>query len=442
MRPQNTLKEPAELRGVGYIRGSDVHMRFCPAPPDTGVVFARTDLDGSPEIPAHIEYVVPRERRTVLQRGDAVVEMVEHVLAALSGLRIDNCRVEIDASETPGSDGSSREFVEILSAVGTVKQDRPRETLIIRSPVTVKDGRSTLTAHPGVGEKLVLAYNLDYGGHTPIGRQSHFVELSPETFATDLAASRTFLLMEEAEALRRSGIGSRATVSDLLIFDSDGPIDNELRFPNECARHKILDMLGDLALLGKDLVGHVVAHRSGHALNAELVRELLKFEKDDWSNPDQSPCEEELPPAMDVQAVMKILPHRYPFLLVDRVLSIEPGKSLIALKNVTCNEPYFVGHWPAHPIMPGVLVIEALAQAAGILIGQIFHPSQHVAMIVSIDDVKLRRKVTPGDQLLLEIFSFRSRTKIVEATGIARVGEQVAAEARLRFAVVPTEMAA
>jgi UDP-3-O-[3-hydroxymyristoyl] N-acetylglucosamine deacetylase/3-hydroxyacyl-[acyl-carrier-protein] dehydratase len=431
------------MSGVGYLLGSDVRVRFCPAPADTGVVFVRTDLPGCPEVPARVEHVIPRERRTVLQRGEAVVEMVEHVLASLSGLRIDNCRVEIDAPETPGCDGSSLQFTEALAEAGMIEQDRPRESLFIRSPVTVKDGKSTLTAHPGVGDRLVLTYNLDYGSHTPIGRQSHFVELCPDSFSQEVASSRTFLLAQEADMLRKTGIGSRTATTDLLIFGEDGPIDNELRFPNECARHKILDMVGDLALLGKDLVGHVVAHRSGHALNAELVRELLKLGKDDWSNAEQSPSDPEAPPpVMDVEAVMKILPHRYPFLLIDRVLSMEPNKNLLALKNVTCNEPFFVGHWPTHPIMPGVLIIEALAQAAGILIGQVFHPSRNLAMLVSIDDTKLRRKVVPGDQLHLEIHSFRSRTKIVEASGIARVGDQVAAEARLRFAIMPIEASA
>ena len=249
---------------------------FRPAEADAGVRFVRVDLPGRPAVRAHINNVVPRQRRTAIQQGEAVVEMVEHVMAALAGLRIDNAIVEIDAGETPGCDGSSRAFVEALASAGGVEQDRPRETLAIDRPVTVREGNASLAAHPGDPDRLVLTYNLDYGADTPIGSQSRFVEVCPETFRQELADSRTFLLQAEADALRQAGIGVRTTESDLLIFGPDGPINNELRYPDEPVRHKILDMVGDLALLGKDLVGHVVAHRSGHQLNAELVRELIR----------------------------------------------------------------------------------------------------------------------------------------------------------------------
>lgn len=437
MRAQNTLARDAEVRGVGFLMGSDVRLRFRPSPANTGVVFARTDLPGSPEIPAHVRHVVPRERRTALQRGEAVVEMVEHVLAALSGLCIDNCRVEIDSAETPGCDGSSLQFTDALRSAGVAQQGERRPVLTIRKPVAIREGKATLTAYPGPDERLVLTYNLDYGQTSPIVRQSHFLELSPDAFAHDIAPSRTFLLAREAEALRQAGIGRRTSTADLLIFGEDGPIGNELRYPNECARHKLLDMVGDFALLGKDISGHIVAHRSGHQLNAELVRELLRLEQEDAD--DQPDTAASPGPVLDIGGIMELLPHRYPFLLVDRVLELEAGKRLAAIKNVSCNEPFFMGHWPGRPIMPGVLILEALAQAAGILIAQQFAPSEHVAMIASIDDVKLRRRVTPGDQLTLEIGAYRARSRLVEASGVARVGEQVAAEAKLRFAIVKTQ---
>jgi UDP-3-O-[3-hydroxymyristoyl] N-acetylglucosamine deacetylase/3-hydroxyacyl-[acyl-carrier-protein] dehydratase len=434
-RQQRTIARDAAVRGVGFLSGVDVDLRFRPAEADAGVVFIRADLPGRPSVPAHVRHVVPRQRRTTLQRGEAVVEMVEHVMAALAGLQVDNCTVEIDAPETPGCDGSSRAFAEALAGAGVVEQRRPRETLAIERPVTVREGRATLTAHPGEADRLVLSYNLDYGRDTPIGSQSLFVELSPETFRDELAPSRTFLLEAEAHALRQAGIGARTTEADLLVFGPDGPIDNTLRYPDECVRHKILDMVGDLALAGRDLAGHVVAHRSGHQLNAELVRKLLEaVEAGATAGPESSMA--------DIGAIMAILPHRYPFLLVDRVLELEPGKSVVALKNVSCNEPFFQGHWPGLLIMPGVLIVEALAQAAGIMIADWVNPRENVALIAAIDGVKIRKPVVPGDQLRLEVVGLRTKGRMADVRGVARVGEQVAAEARLRFVVVPGRQAA
>lgn len=437
-RTQRTLAREACARGVSFLTGVDVELRFRPAEPDTGVVFIRSDLPGRPSVPAHVRHVVPRQRRTTIQRGDAVVEMVEHVLAALSGLQVDNCQIDIDAPETPGCDGSSLAFVQAIQAAGIVAQDRPRESLSIDRPISVRDGQSTLTALPGDGAKLTLSYNLDYGRHTPIGSQSFYLDISPETFQTDLAPCRTFLMAAEADALRQAGIGSRTTPADLLIFGPDGPIDNALRFPEECARHKMLDMVGDLALLGKDLTGHVVAYRSGHQHNAELVRKLL--EAIDDHDKSRGPAAEAT--YLDVREVMELLPHRYPFLLVDRVLELEKSRRIVALKNVTCNEPFFQGHWPGRPIMPGVLIVEALAQAAGVLIAQQVDPKQNSAVIASIDEVKIRRPVVPGDQLRLNVELVRAKSRTVEVRGVAMIGNQLAAEAKIRFVIVAHERAA
>ena len=255
------------------------------------------------------------------------------------------------------------------------------------------------------------------------------MSISPESFRDELASSRTFILEEEAEGLRRAGLGNRITEADLLVFGADGPIGNPLRFPDECVRHKILDMVGDLALAGKDIAGHVIAHKSGHRLNAALVRKLLEAVERTATNylPD--------PSGMDINAILKILPHRYPFLLVDRVLSLEPTR-ILALKNVTCNEPYFQGHWPGRPIMPGVLILEALAQTAGILIAQKADLERQVALIASIDGVKIRRPVVPGDQLSLAVETVRLKSRTAEVQGFARVGDLLAAEARFRFVMV------
>ena len=275
-RPQRTLARSAEVVGVGFLTGAEVRLRFLPAPPSSGVVFARTDLRPQAVLPAHVDHVTGTARRTTLGRPPGEVGLVEHVLAALAGLRIDNCRVELDAPEPPGLDGSARGFVEALLAAGLETQPGRRPVWSVAAPVRVEHGSATLTLHPAEADELRLSYFLDYGPFTPPGRQTHTQEITPGSFASDLAGCRTFLLQAEAEELRRQGLGKRTTAADLLVFGPHGPIDNRLRYANEPARHKVLDLVGDLALLGADLRGHVVACRSGHPLNVELVRALQR----------------------------------------------------------------------------------------------------------------------------------------------------------------------
>jgi UDP-3-O-[3-hydroxymyristoyl] N-acetylglucosamine deacetylase/3-hydroxyacyl-[acyl-carrier-protein] dehydratase len=442
-RSQCTLARATEVRGVGFFHGSDVRLRLQPAGPDTGIVFERSDLADRPSIPALITHVVPSQRRTTVQNGTAQVEMIEHVMAALAGMRIDNCRIEVDAPECPGCDGSSRPFVEALAAAGSVEQDRPRQALVIERSFTVREGDALLAAHPGPADALTLSYHLDYGEDSVISSQSFLIDVSPLSFRRDLADCRTFLLEGEAQALRAAGIGSRATPADVLIFGRDGVIGNTLRFPDECARHKVLDMVGDLALLGMDLHGFVVAHRSGHHTNAALVRRLLQSLEKEKEQSERASAIPLLPDGtLDIQGLMEVLPHRYPLLMVDRVLEVRPGKLLVAIKNVSVNEPFFQGHWPGRPIMPGVLIIEAMAQAGGVLIAATVDRNGRVAMLTSVTDVKLRRPVVPGDQLRLEVQAERIRQNSASVTGIARIGDAVAAEARIRFILVDTQAAA
>jgi UDP-3-O-acyl N-acetylglucosamine deacetylase len=251
-----------------------VRVEFRPAPTDTGIVFVRADMKGCPRIPATVEHRFETPRRTTLRCGEAAVEMIEHIMAALAGLQIDNCELWVDEPEMPGCDGSSLPFVQVLSAAGVVEQAALRRRKVIRRTIRVGDESSWIEARPCCSGKMVLRYELDYGSGSSIGRQSLEVSLSPRHFHINLAPSRTFMLQSEAEAIKALGLGQRATCKDLLIFDSRGPIDNELRFPDECVRHKLVDMVGDLALAGCDLVGRFVAYRSGHRLNAELVRTI------------------------------------------------------------------------------------------------------------------------------------------------------------------------
>jgi UDP-3-O-acyl N-acetylglucosamine deacetylase len=276
-RWQNTISRPVSVSGIGFFTGCDVTVRFLPAEPNTGIRFRRVDLPGRPEIPATIDHALPRERRTAIGLGDASVELTEHVMAALAGFRVDNCVVEIDAPEPPGCDGSSLEFCNALARGDMIPQPVRRQCVSIRETLTLRgdDGRQSITVRPNPGG-LRIAYLLDYGQASPIPPQYCVCDITPELFYDDLAYCRTFVLESEVASLRASGYGRRVTARDVLIFGPRGVVDNVLRADDECARHKILDCVGDLALLGCDFEGLVECHRSGHRLNGEMVRAIRK----------------------------------------------------------------------------------------------------------------------------------------------------------------------
>lgn len=275
LRPQQTIRESVVVEGFGYWSGQDARVEFRPAAPDTGIVFVRRDLATPCRIPAGIQRRIETPRRTTLALGSVAVEMVEHVLAALAGLRVDNCEVWVDRRELPGCDGSSQQFVAALLHAGVVQQAAQRARLVVTDITRVGDGEAWVEARPGPQDTLSVKYRLDYSECPAIGRQSFELNVTPQSFQTELAAARTFLLKQEADWLQQRGLGARVTYQDVLVIDDDGPIDNQLRFPDECVRHKTLDIVGDLALAGCDIVGRIVAQRSGHRLNAELVQALL-----------------------------------------------------------------------------------------------------------------------------------------------------------------------
>jgi len=275
LRPQQTIARAVAVEGFGYWSGTDVRVEFRPAPPNSGIVFVREDLRHRPRIPARLEYRMETPRRSSLEFSGARVEMVEHVMAALGGLQIDNCEISVTAAEMPGCDGSALPFVEALLQAGIIKQSAPRAVRVLPRVVRVEDRNSWFEARPGIANECFMRYLLDYGPDGPIGRQSFGLALTPESFCRELAPCRTFMLKEEAEWLLSQGLGRRTTPRDVLVFDADGPIDNQLRFPDECVRHKLLDIVGDLALCGCDFVGRFSAYRSGHRLNAEMGRNLL-----------------------------------------------------------------------------------------------------------------------------------------------------------------------
>ncbi len=411
-------------------------MRLRPAPPDSGVVFVRNDQPEPVRIPAQIDHVTKRARRSSLRNGTVSIETVEHFMAAVAGADLDNIEVELSGpgSELPGGDGSCGMFLTALTEAGAVDQDAERRVLRITRHIRVSQGDASIDAVPGDPDGLDILYDLDYGDAGPIGRQLFAVRVTPQTFMNEVAPARTFLLEEEATAFRARGLGAHLTYQDVLVFGPDGPIENETRYPNECVRHKVQDLIGDSMLLGRYLRGRLIARKSGHSLNHELVRQLL-----DVLQSEHMGDRLEADPILDIRRIHRLLPHRYPFLMVDRVIELVPEKRITAVKNVTINEEYFQGHYPGQPIMPGVMVIEAMAQAAGLLIGQRLEMTGKVAVLLSVDNAKFRRAVMPGDQLVLEAESIRVKARTASVKCTARVGTALAAEAKLKCMMVDAE---
>ncbi len=437
MKRQQTIANDVELQGRGMFTGQPVTVRLRPGDPDTGIWFLRTDQSPPVRVAARVENVSKRMRRTSLRNGMVAIETVEHVLSACGGLGLDNLRIELNADELPGLDGSSAGFVERLREAGICEQEAARMDYLIQEPIRVVEGDSELVALPILDPEartLEITYDLDYGPTSQLGQQSFRVVVSPETFETSIAPARTFVLEQEAAELRASGLGTHLTYQEILVFGKDGPIENRLRFPDECVRHKILDLIGDLTLLGLPIVGRIFARKSGHALNHALVRALRK----DY----EARQRESLlvrPPAIDIHQIQRILPHRYPFLMIDRVIEIEGTKRAVGLKNVTANEAFFQGHYPGEPIMPGVLIIEALAQIGGVLLSQELQHKGKVAVLLGLDKVKFRRSVRPGDQLILEAVAIRVRSTTGHVMGRARVGGDLVAEAEIKFVLTDAQ---
>jgi len=426
-RKQQTLKTPVEVSGIGLHSGEEVHVRVLPAPIDHGIEFVRTDLEDAPTIPAHIRYHSLRERRTQLKREGVVVETIEHFLAACRGLGIDNLRVEMDGAEFPGADGSAKPFVELLQKAVATEQKQDAKVLILGEPIFVRDGDATLVALPNGGEELSLQYVASFDDPKVKGGVFS-MKVTPETFAEQLAPARTFCLASEVEALQAAGFGKGATRENTVVL---GDPDTAQRLPDEPVRHKMLDLLGDLSLLGADLKAQVIATKSGHSTNAKLVERLLDLMQDQ-----ETGGLVERDSGMDIREIIKMLPHRYPFLLIDRVIEVEGYKRAVAIKNVSINEPFFQGHFPERPLMPGVLQLEAMAQLAGMLLLRRLEYSGKLAVLWSLDKVKLRGGVTPGDQLRLEVETTRIKGDTVQCRGRGLVANKVVCEAILMFTII------
>jgi UDP-3-O-[3-hydroxymyristoyl] N-acetylglucosamine deacetylase/3-hydroxyacyl-[acyl-carrier-protein] dehydratase len=434
LKLQKTIKSEAKLHGRGMFAGDEAIVVFRPANADAGVAFVRTDLQEPVRIEAVATNLAERARRTTLRKGTVSIETVEHCLAAINALEIDNVLVEVAGPEMPAGDCSSAEYVKVLKRCGLVEQQAKRREFIISEAVSVSAGDESIYALPYGGGGLIVTYDLDYGGHTGIGRQIFSCRVTPESFEKNLAPARTFLLEAEARQFQARGLGRHLSPRDILVINSDGPIKNRFRFDNECVRHKIVDLIGDLALAGRAVSGRIVAYKSGHALNQQLVRKLY-----DLAQRQERIGRFGTDAILDIRRIQKILPHRYPFLLVDKVIEIEGDSRIKGIKNVSFNEQFFQGHFPGTPIMPAVLIVEAMAQLSGLLFAQKLEHTGKLAVLLSMDSVKLRRAVVPGDQLVLTAETVRMKKRTAQCHCMAMVGQMVVAEAQIRFMLMDEE---
>ena len=427
VRVQRTLRTAVEFNGRGLHSGEMVNVRVLPAPQDTGVEFLRTDLPDAVPIPANVRFHTNKDRRTRLERGGSEVDTVEHLLAVCTGLQVDNLRVEISGRELPGLDGSGKTMVDLFHQAGMVEQRAKVRQFRLEQPIYVRDETATLVALPAEQEGLTLQYIASFNDPEIVGG-SFQVNVDPESFEREIAPARTFCLASEVEQLQAAGLGKGATRENTVVL---GDPQTVLRMPGEPVRHKLLDLLGDLHLLGAELQAHIIATRSGHRTNADLVRRLM-----DLMEAQETGGLIRRETGLDVREVMRMLPHRYPFLLIDRVVEIDGYQRAVAIKNVSINEPFFTGHFPEKPLMPGVLQLEAMAQLAGVLLLRKLEHTGKLAVLWSIDKVKLRAPVEPGDQLRIEVETVRMKGEIAQVRGRGSVAGRDVCEAVLTFTMV------
>lgn len=444
MEKQKTLKDPVSFSGVGLHTGSTTKVTFKPAPANTGIKFIRVDQPNSGEIAADIKNLIDVKRGTNIGLGNVKVHTVEHILSALSGLGIDNAYIEINANEPPVGDGSALPFIETLQKTSIMEQDTPRQYYKLKEPVYYVHEDTSIIAVPA--DELKISLTIVYN-HPLIKSQHASFTITPETFIKELAPARTFCFDFEIETLKKQGLAKGGSLTNAVVI-GEKDIHNELRFPDEFVRHKILDLIGDLYLLGQPLKAHIIAVKCGHPSNVAFVQKLRELKNKEAAQP----AVKEGPkaaansnrfagldldkPLMDINEVQKVLPHRPPFLLVDKILKIEEDKKAIGLKNVTINEDFFRGHFPGHPVMPGVLLIEAMAQVAGVLLLKKSENAGKLAYFMTIDKVKFRQTVVPGDTIFFEaeLLKVKSRTGIVN--GKAYVNNSLVAEAEFMFMLV------
>ncbi len=461
---QRTIAKAVSLSGIGLHTGTSCTMTFKPAPENYGIRFVRIDLGGNPEIPANADNVVDVSRGTTLGIGEAKVHTVEHVLAAIVGLQIDNIIIELDGIEPPVVDGSSMPYVEKLMEAGFVQQDAPKDYLIIDETVMYHDEEHQvdIVALPLDGYRATVM--VDYQNPALGSQHTGLFDLEKE-FVSEFAPARTFCFLSEVEQLANVGLIKGGDIDNAVVIvdrnseeqeleklrkklgikekvtiGKNGILNNkELRFKNEPVRHKLLDLLGDLALIGAPIKAQILAARPGHRSNVEFAKQIRKlYQQKKLVKKYQFVKKEGV--VFDIEAIQRILPHRYPFLLVDKIIHLEMDKKVIGVKSVTVNEPFFQGHFPGHPIMPGVLIIESMAQTGGILLLNSFpNPEEKLVLFMQINNAKFRKTVVPGDELYIEIELTNKKSKVVVMSGKAFVNNNLVAEADFMAAIVDRE---
>lgn len=441
MSKQRTIVEPVSFSGTGLHTGSLTTVTFKPAPPDHGIVFCRVDLPGKPAIPANIDNVVDVSRGTTIGINGAKVHTIEHAMAAMVGLGVDNLWIELDAEEIPNGDGSALPVMTTLLKAGIQDQDAEKQYLTVDRPVYYRQDDVTLSILPANEFRVSLTIAYD---HVAIGTQYASFTITEDTFRNEIAPARTFCFLREVRMLQQNGLIRGGSLESAVVIGDEAILNDDLRFPDEFVRHKILDLIGDLYLLGKPIRGHIVGVKCGHEKNVMFSKQIKKF----YSNGNGatkplkdyrvSPAKQQ--PALDVNKILKILPHRYPFLLVDRILTFEAFHRVTGIKNVTVNEPFFQGHWPDLPVMPGVLIIEAMAQVSSVLIfGENGDPNGRLAFFMGVEKAKFRRTVVPGDQLLIESEMIHCRHNACKVRAKAMVDGTVVAEATMSFGLMDVE---
>ncbi|MBC8213561.1 MAG: bifunctional UDP-3-O-[3-hydroxymyristoyl] N-acetylglucosamine deacetylase/3-hydroxyacyl-ACP dehydratase [Candidatus Marinimicrobia bacterium] len=457
---QKTIRKSVELSGIGLHTGVESTAIFQPAPPNTGIRFKRLDLEDCPEILADIDHVIDISRGTSIGQNGNRIHTVEHILAAVTGLQIDNILIELTNKEPPVMDGSAKPFVDVLLEAGIEEQSAYREELVIDRTISYSDPERGVDIYVLPSKRFSITFMTDYN-FSSLGTQYMALYSLGNDFVERIAPSRTYCFFSEIKELKEQGLimgggidnavvfldrkvrkDELEIVADMFnagqeIFAGDNGIMNgvKLRFQNEPVRHKILDLIGDLALLGMPIRGHIIAAKSGHAANIELVKNIKKA----YSNKiiAKRKQQEATNLKFDIQAILKVMPHRYPFLLIDRILDVEPGKVVHALKNVTINEPYFQGHFPEQPVMPGVMILETMAQAGGFLIlNSIPNPETKLMYFTAINKSKFRKVVVPGDQIHFEVSLLKFKLNTCKIAGKAIVDGKVVAESEMMASVV------
>ncbi len=457
---QKTIISPVSVSGIGLHSGNEVELTFKPAPENYGIKFKRTDLENQPIIDADIDYVIDTSRGTSIEKNGARISTIEHVLAAISGLDIDNILIEINCSETPILDGSSKFYIDALKTAGIAEQNADREYIEIKEIVKYFDKDKKVEMYAIPDNKYSVSVMVDYETDVLGCQQATLENISD--FSNDISMCRTFVFLHELEYLYNNGLIKGGDLNNAIVFvnrvitDSEhaklatmfnrskvsvlkeGILDNvKLHFNNEPARHKLLDVIGDLTLLGKKIKGRIIANRPGHHSNVQFAKKIKQSSNYFKTRTDYQVYEPNVPPLYDINQIMKILPHRPPFLLIDKILEMSHSH-VVGLKNVTMNEPFFVGHFPQEPVMPGVLSIEAMAQTGGILaLSTVPDPENYLTLFMKIDNVKFKNKVCPGDTVIyrLELIT-PIRRGICHMRGIAYVDKKIVMEAEMMAQII------